>query len=145
MAFLQVERADQVAEALELRRAGHGLDQIAQRLGVSKRTAGRRVTAAYRAMGYEDADEIRREIADTLDALRRRLARFQDRVLSLDDEVKLAQAIVAVESTRALLLGANTPSRMVVEHELARLTRQERDLAATLQELERRVAAWYAD
>jgi Homeodomain-like domain-containing protein len=119
MAVTSVLKAEQELAAVEARRRGESLDEIAKNLGISRRTAARRVTAGYQAMGASDADQIRREIEDRLDSVLRRVSTLWSQPdLSLGDVVRLAGVILQVERDRTRLLGVAVPPHVIVEHEV---------------------------
>lgn len=120
MALTSVLKAEQELTAVESRRRGESLDAIAKNLGVSRRTAARRVTAGYQAMGSTDADHLRREVEDRLDSVLRRVSTlWSEPDLPLGDVVRLANVILQVERDRVRLLGVAVPPQVVIQWEQA--------------------------
>lgn len=104
------------AEALRLRRDGHGFDEIAEILGVKdEQAAYYLVKAALDRKGKPEADQLRQQMLDNLDVLANRAIRIakSDR----PDSVSAINAAVNVYNRMAALSGADAPKKVDVTDE----------------------------
>ncbi len=108
-----IERAETEHRAIELRRAGHTFDQIADKLGLPNRgVAHRYVTRGLARWMRPAADELRAEELDRTDALIARLWPLVDR-----DSPKLTAVdrLLRVLDYRAKIAGLYAPVRQEVD------------------------------
>jgi hypothetical protein len=118
------EVAVESRRAVELRRGGAGVDEIAYALGVSPRTAQRRVAEGYRLVLGEEvaASAVRAEVEDRLNGiLRRAEQRLRTRGIEPIDEQRWCRLILQTEATRMRLLGLSVPSVATMAAEAAGL------------------------
>lgn len=107
-------RIELQAQALELRRAGHGYEVIAQKLGIGKSSAYRMVDAAMagaRAQIAASVDELRAEEITRLDGM---LAKLWPKVTDNPD-VSVIDRIIKIGERRAKLLGLDAPVRTSIQ------------------------------
>jgi len=80
--------AERQRQALELRKAGHSFDSIAEKLGYSNRSAANKaVRAALAEITAEPAEEVRKLEIERLDGLYQRAMQLvDDKGYELDDE-----------------------------------------------------------
>jgi len=105
-----VEIALKHDKAVELRRRGKNLDQIAQELGYANRSGARKaVLAGLARHGVEDADELRRVQSARLEEL---VETLWDRALT--GEEKAVGMLLSVFTRQAKLLGLDRPSLVEV-------------------------------
>jgi hypothetical protein len=109
-----VRRLELQAKALELRRAGDGYVEIAQKLGIGKSTAHRMVESAMagaRAQIAASVDDLR---ADELTRLDGMLAKLWPKVTD-DPDVAVIDRIIKIGERRAKLLGLDAPVRTALQ------------------------------
>jgi methylphosphotriester-DNA--protein-cysteine methyltransferase len=110
---------EQEIAALELSSAGHSVETIADRLGVSPRTARRRVQDALRRIPAWIADDLRRASEERLNAQIRRINTLLDAGQEVDTEIKLRNLLLSCERERIQLYGLRLPAAIVVQHEMS--------------------------
>jgi transposase len=111
------QRRDQEIKALELSTAGESVETIADRLGVSRTTAERRVQSALRRIPAWVADDLRRSAEERLNSQIRRLHKLLDEGLDVDTELKARNLLLSCERERIQLYGLRLPSAVVVQWE----------------------------
>jgi hypothetical protein len=110
----KARRLELQAQALELRRAGNGYEDIAEKLGIGKSSAHRMVEAAMagaRAQIEASVDELR---ADELSRLDGMLAKLWPKVTD-DPDVAVIDRIIKIGERRAKLLGLDAPVRTSIQ------------------------------
>jgi hypothetical protein len=103
-------RLKRLAEALELRRAGLGFEEIGQRLGIQKSQAHRDVSRALdeaRAQIRASADEMKTEDLSRLDAL---MTGLWPRARK--GEAVAVDRVLKIMERRAKLLGLDAPTKV---------------------------------
>lgn len=104
-----LERAENQAKALELRRMGLGFEEIGAKLSISTPTAFRYVSrglAAARAQVAASADELRAEEISRLDGM---LAALWPRARR--GEAQAIDRVLKIMERRARMLGLDAPER----------------------------------
>lgn len=103
----RVQRTELEAQALRLRRDGHGFDEIAEILGLENEgKAYYLVTAALERKGKPEANDLREQMADRLDVLFNRAMRVartdgSDRIAAINAAVNVANRISALKGLDA--------------------------------------------
>jgi DNA-binding CsgD family transcriptional regulator len=110
---------EQELAALELSSAGHSVETIADRLGVSPRTATRRIQSALRRIPAWVADDLRRASEERINAQIRRINVLLDAGQDVDTEIKLRNLLLSCERERIQLYGLRMPAAIVVQHEMS--------------------------
>lgn len=98
-----------LTETLAMRRAGWPFGDVARRLGITVIEAQEYARAAYSQMATETAEEVRTAIEDRLDSILRLATEDLRLAESQSERTGLMRLMLAVESQRARLLGANIP------------------------------------
>lgn len=107
----RVARSGLEAEAIRLRRDGHGFDEIAEILGLpDENKAYYLVTAALERKGKPEANELREQMVDRLDVLFNRAVRIAKSDAS--DRVSAITAAVGVANRIAALKGLDAPKQV---------------------------------
>ena len=110
----KARRLELQGKALELRRAGNGYEDIAEKLGIGKSSAHRMVVAAMagaRAQIEASVDELRAEEITRLDGM---LAKLWPKVTD-DPDVAVIDRIIKIGERRAKLLGLDAPVRTSIQ------------------------------
>lgn len=108
---MRVARTQLEAEAMRLRRDGHGFDEIAETLGLKDESAAYyMVTAALERKGKPEAHQLREQMVDRLDVLANRAIRIAKRDGA--DRVAAINAAVNVFNRIAALTGADAPKQI---------------------------------
>lgn len=110
------QREQEIA-ALELSTAGHSVDTIADRLGVSPRTAARRLQRGLKRIPAYMADELRRLSEERLNSHIRRLNAVLADGVDIDTEIKIRNLLLSCERERIQLYGLRMPAAYVVQIE----------------------------
>ena len=108
----EVERANRVElslKALVMKREGYSWQDIADRLKVSPVEAQELTRVAYAQMAAQDADELRTEIEDRLDAIVRKANLDLSMAQSQGERTALYRVLLAAEAQRSRLLGLDLP------------------------------------
>ncbi|MEU7574074.1 MULTISPECIES: helix-turn-helix domain-containing protein [Micromonospora] len=110
----RLQRAAEELRALEMRRKGLRLEDIAKELGVDERTVSRRLAAAFHRMGSETFDQIRRRVEDQIDGVLREAHRLlANPDLSVNERTRVLGIVLQCERDRAALLGVRVPAHVV--------------------------------
>ncbi|MGP4024381.1 hypothetical protein [Actinomadura sp. 3N407] len=114
------ERADEALRALEQRRRGVPVADIARDMGLPLRTVQRRVALGLELLGEGlDPEELRRAEEDRLDDLLRRAHGLLDREdLTVTEQVSILRLIRDIGKDRVHLFGVAVPSKTVIEWEM---------------------------
>ncbi|RQX09077.1 hypothetical protein [Micromonospora inaquosa] len=114
----RLQRAAEELRALELRRKGRSLDGIAAELGVDARTVARRLEAAFRRLGEESFDQIRRRVENQIDGVLREAHQLLEHSdLTVNERSKVLGLVLQCERDRAALLGVRLPAQVVAKLE----------------------------
>lgn len=106
----EVEAARRVELALRaiiLRREGYSWGDVADRLGISIVEAQELARVAYARLGEAEADQLRIEVEDRLDALVKKAHVDLALATSQGERTALYRFLASVEAQRARLLGLN--------------------------------------
>lgn len=109
-AAAEVEAARKVETALRaiiLRREGHSWGDIADRLSITIIEAQELARVAYARLGEAEADQLRIEVEDRLDALVKKAHVDLALAASQGERTALYRFLASVEAQRARLLGLN--------------------------------------
>lgn len=107
----RVARTSLEAEAIRLRRDGHGFDEIAEILNLdSEQKAYYLVTAALERKGKPEANDLREQMIDRLDVLFNRAVRIAKSDAS--DRVSAINAAVSVANRISALTGIDAPKQI---------------------------------
>lgn len=109
-AAAEVEAARRVENALRaiiLRREGHSWGDVADRLSISIVEAQELARVAYARLGEAEADQLRVEVEDRLDALVKKAHVDLALCESQGERTALYRFLASVEAQRARLLGLN--------------------------------------
>ncbi|MEU4439118.1 helix-turn-helix domain-containing protein [Micromonospora chalcea] len=110
----RLQRAAEELRALEMRRKGMRLEDIAKELGVDARTVSRRLEGAFRRLGEETADQIRRRVEDQIDGVLREAHQLLTNPdLSVNERTRVLGIVLQCERDRAALLGVRVPAHLV--------------------------------
>lgn len=110
-AEIEADRAvERALRAVVLRREGMSWGDIAQRLGVSQVEAEELARVAYARLGEQEAEQLRVEVEDRLDALVRKGHVDLAMTTSQGERTALYRFLASVEAQRARLLGLNLRS-----------------------------------
>lgn len=110
-AELAADRAvERALRAVILRREGLSWGDIAERLGISQVEAEELARVAYARLGEAEADQLRTEVEDKLDALVRKAHVDLALAQSQNERTTLYRFLASVEAQRARLLGLNLRS-----------------------------------
>ncbi|KWW97367.1 hypothetical protein LI90_4339 (plasmid) [Carbonactinospora thermoautotrophica] len=102
------ETIEKERRALQMRRAGLTLDDIARELGYTHRSSARKaVQRALKRTLQEDADELRALEADRLDRLQ---AAIWSKAMAGD--LQAVDRVLRISERRARLLGLDLPARL---------------------------------
>ena len=102
-----IERAERRSRAVDLRREGLTLMEVANELGVSVYTAWNDIQTAVRDIPKEEADLLRRQEADRLDNLQR--AVWDDAIAG---DLHAVDRVLKIIERRCRLLGLDAPTRI---------------------------------
>jgi hypothetical protein len=107
-AEVEADRAvERALRAVVMRREGLSWGDIAERLGVSQLEAEELGRIAYARLGEAEAEVLRTEIEDRLDALVRKAHVDLGMTTSQGERTALYRFLATVEGQRARLLGLN--------------------------------------
>jgi hypothetical protein len=107
-AEVEADRAvENALRAVVMRREGQDWATIAERLGVSLIEAQELARVAYARLGEAEAEQLRTEVEDRLDALVRKAHVDLALASSQGERTALYRFLAGVESQRARLLGLN--------------------------------------
>ena len=107
-AEIEADRAvERALRAVVMRREGLSWGDIAQRLGVSQIEAEELARVAYARLGEQEADQLRVEVEDRLDALLRKATVDLALAQSQTERTQLYRFLASLEAQRARLLGLN--------------------------------------
>ncbi|WP_194411415.1 hypothetical protein [Microbacterium cremeum] len=107
-AEVEADRAvERALRAVVMRREGLSWGDIAHRLGVSQIEAEELARVAYARLGEAEADQLRVEVEDRLDALVRKAHVDLAMTESQGERTGLYRFLASVEAQRARLLGLN--------------------------------------
>jgi len=107
-AEVQADRAvERALRAVVMRREGMSFGDIAERLGVSQVEAEELARVAYARLGEQEAEYLRTEVEDRIDAVIRKAHVDLALADSQSDRTALYRVLLAAEAQRARLLGLN--------------------------------------
>ena len=136
----KIAHREKVLQAIELRKAGVTLRDIATRLGWnSPQAAHKSIRSVMDSVTAESVGELRALQAERLDAL---LVAYYPQAVRGD--VKAAEIVLKVESQRARLFGLEAPEKHEVKGQFAAFT-IEIDRAGPVAELMIEDAVWGSD
>ncbi|WP_433311039.1 helix-turn-helix domain-containing protein [Micromonospora sp. CA-269861] len=114
-----LERATEELRALELRRKGIALDEIAAEMGISRRSVDRRLKSALERIGSETTEQVRRRSEDQIDAVLRHAYRLLELPnLSVNERVRVLGLVLQCDRQRTDLFGARWPSHLIATLEI---------------------------
>ncbi|MEU2168293.1 helix-turn-helix domain-containing protein [Micromonospora chersina] len=114
-----MERATEELRALELRRRGITLDEIAAEMGISRRTVDRRIKSALQRLGDETVEQIRRRSEDQINAVLRQAHELLELPgLTINERVGVLRLVLQCDRQRTDLFGAKWPSHMIATLEI---------------------------
>lgn len=100
-------RVENALRAIILRREGHSWGDIADRLSITIVEAQELARVAYARLGEAEADQLRVEVEDRLDALVKKAHVDLALASSQGERTALYRFLASVEAQRARLLGLN--------------------------------------
>ncbi|MBZ4488024.1 hypothetical protein LQ938_11910 [Microbacterium sp. cx-55] len=107
-AEVEADRAvERALRAVVMRREGLSWGDIAERLSVSQIEAEELARVAYARLGEQEAEHLRTEVEDRLDALVRKANLDLSLAQSQGERTALYRFLASVEAQRARLLGLN--------------------------------------
>lgn len=102
-----IERAERRSRAVDLRREGLTLREVANELGVSVYTAWNDIQTAVRDIPKEEADLLRQQEADRLDALQHAIWEK-----AIAGDLHAIDRVLKIIERRCRLMGLDSPARI---------------------------------